>query len=77
MPFNDLDCVTLLRRIEGEDAYIGTRHTIPAGEVGTIVNGLYAGKYEVEFLLTSAKGLFSVVMEVPAEDLAPYVENAV
>lgn len=75
MPFNDLDCVTLLRRIEGEDSYVEGRHVIPAGTGGTIVNVFADGTYEVEFLLTDAEGLFSVVKEVPAEYLGPYKED--
>lgn len=77
MPYNDLECVTLTRKIQGEESYVGGHYTIPAGTVGTIVDGLVAGRYEVEFLLTDAKGLFSIVMEVAEADLAPYVENAV
>lgn len=76
MPYNEFDCVRLLRPFEGEDAYVGGHYVVPCGEVGTIVNGLYAGKYEVEFLLTNANGLFSVVMEVAEDLLAPYGENA-
>lgn len=76
MPFKDLDCVTLLRGIGGQDEYTGEHHDVPAGKVGTVVNGLFAGKYEVEFLLTGARGLFSVVKEVPAEYLAPYKEDS-
>lgn len=77
MPYKELECVTLLRSIEGEDAYLGGHYAVPVGEVGTIVNGLFAGKYEVEFLLTNDEGLFSVVMEVAEDILVPYVENEV
>lgn len=76
MPFNDLDCVTLLRRIGGQDEYTGEHHDVPAGKVGTIVNVFADGTYEVEFLLTGPKGLFSVVKEVPAEYLGPYKEDS-
>lgn len=75
MKFNDLDCVVVANPIHGDCQYSEVNNIhIPAGKIGTVVNVFDEGKvYEVEFLLPDADNeLYSVVLEVKAQDLLPY-----
>lgn len=76
MPYKDLDCVILLRPLEGQNLYGDTRVSAKAGQLATVVNVFSDGTYEVEFDDDEADSGWGILYAKEA-DLAPYTENAV
>ena len=76
MPYKDLDCVVLLRNIEGQDLYGESHVSVEKGQVATVINVCYNDTYEVEFDDDKADSGYGVLY-AKGVDLAPFVENAV